>query len=227
MIKIIFENQNFVICDKPSDSLSTPDRHKSDRPCLGLELQKKLQQQIFPVHRLDYEVSGLIMYAKNTQAHRVSQDWFSNKKIFKKYLALTSTQDFSSWPENVKADHAMISPEPGQNFFWKMQIQRGKRRSFESVHGDWAETKAETTQYLKDQNLIQWSLYPLTGRPHQLRLELARHGFSIVGDQLYGSQKKIDLKIWPAGGIALRAVELDLSQVPDRLGLPVKIELPL
>lgn len=223
MIKIIFENENFVVCDKPSQILSTPDRHGSDRGCLGLELQKKLNVQIYPVHRLDFEVSGVIIYAKNKRAHQVSQVWFMDKTVTKKYRALTNLQNFSHWPENIPTVRNAIQAEAGQLFFWKTQIQRGKRRSFESVHGEWAETKAQIISV--DGQIMHWNLFPLTGKPHQLRLELSRRGFPILGDQLYGSKVQLTQDVWRFGTIALRAIEVDFTAVQDRLGLPEKIVL--
>lgn len=222
IINIVFENENFVICDKPSLVLSTPDRFKSDRPCLGLELQNYLGTQIFPVHRLDFEVSGLVMYAKNASAHRESQDWFQNKNLQKKYLARTQTQDFAHWPEKISTDRRMIAPEVGQKFQWKVCLQRGKKRSFESAHGEWAETRAEISDY--ENGFINWTLFPVTGKPHQLRFELSRHGFPILGDELYGSKFQLTKQEWPYGVLALRAVELDFRSVGEssaaRLGLP-------
>jgi tRNA pseudouridine32 synthase / 23S rRNA pseudouridine746 synthase len=221
VIRIVFENENFVVCDKLSEVLSTPDRHRSDRPCLGIELQKNLNIQIYPVHRLDFEVSGLIIYAKNKNAHKISQDWFLKKQITKRYQALSHVQNFSHWPENVMTvrDHLAITSD--QSFYWKTQIQRGKRRSFESIHGEWAETQAH--MLTAENDLISWNLFPLTGKPHQLRLEMSRRGFPILGDQLYGSKTKITPDIWKHGSMALRAVEIDLSAIVSRMGLPEQI----
>ncbi len=221
MIQIIFENENFVICDKSSQTLSTPDRHGSDRPCLGIDLQNQLKMQIYPVHRLDFEVSGLIIYAKNKNSHQISQDWFFKKIIKKKYQALTLAQNFDHWPENIQTIKDSISSNVNQSFFWKTQIQRGKRRSFESVHGEWAETNAETKSLIA--GIISWDLYPLTGKPHQLRLELSRRGFPILGDVLYGSKVKTTSDLWKHGMVALRSVEIDLTAVNNRMGLPQKI----
>ena len=219
MIQIIFENENFVVCNKPGQVLSVPSRDRQDpRPCLGLELQKKYAQEIFPVHRLDFEVSGLIIYAFNAKAHRVSQSWFDKKIIMKTYSARTSLQDFSHWPAGLKTDFTKIDIHQEGEFFWATKIHRGKKRSFESEHGDWAETKARIVQILPDE--LIWQLNPLTGKPHQLRLELSRHGFPIHGDALYGSKVLLNQP-----GIALQAVSLDLSQVGERLGLPSQINL--
>lgn len=219
IVNVIFENHDFIACDKPAGVLSVPDRHKSDRPCLGLELQKQKNIQIFPVHRLDFEVSGLILFAKNARGHKASQDWFAKKLLQKKYKALTLKQDFSHWPENVKAAREKLELKPGSEFLWKMKIMRGKRRSFESEHGDPSETKA-IYQGERGQHL-EWDMYPITGRSHQLRLELSRHGFPIVGDELYGSKIKLTDAVWPFGGVALRAVEITFNkQICEEFDFP-------
>lgn len=219
IINVIFENNDFIACDKPAGVLSVPDRHKSDRACLGIELQKQKGIQIFPVHRLDLEVSGLILFAKNSRGHKASQDWFSKKLLQKKYKALTSKQNFSHWPENVKAVRDVIDLKPDSEFLWKMKILRGKRRSFESAHGDTSETKAI---YVGERGPFkEWDMFPITGRSHQLRLELSRHGFPIVGDELYGSKIDLDAVMWPYGPLALRAVEITFNkQICEEFDFP-------
>ena len=221
MIRIVFENENFVVCDKPCQVLSVPSRDRLEkRACLGLQLQEKYKTKadILPVHRLDYEVSGLIIYALNAKAHKVAQGWFDQKKISKMYLARTSLQNFSHWPQTVSTDRTVIDPQTQKDFFWQTQIFRGKKRSFESPQGALAETKAQITS--TDAEGVDWNLFPLTGKPHQLRLELSRHGFPIIGDQLYGSTYLVK------SGIALKAVTLDLAAISERLGLPERIQLP-
>ncbi|AGH95782.1 pseudouridine synthase family protein [Pseudobdellovibrio exovorus] len=221
MIQIVFQNNSFVVCNKPAQVLSVPARDKADpRPCLGLELQKHLGQPVYPVHRLDYEVSGLILYALTSESHRESQDWFQNKLIRKKYRAETPFQNFDHWPQNVTTDRSQIIVKPGSQFLWKTKILRGKRRSFESAHGEWAETEALVHAVDEAAKKILWDLYPITGKPHQLRLELSRRGFPILGDSLYGSTYKRE-----EAGVALAAIEINLSGVQSRYGLPEKILL--
>lgn len=219
MFKIVFQNENFIVCDKAPEVLSVPAREKNDpRACLGLELQKQLRTQIFPVHRLDFEVSGLIIYALNSKAHQMAQDWFLKKQIQKNYIAITSAQNFAHWPENVPTDRSVLDLRLGASCVWKTQILRGKRRSFESVRGEWAETRALVTG-LSDV-AVTWNLLPVTGKPHQLRFELSRRGFPIWGDHLYGSKEN-----WQLSGIALKAWLLDLKGIANRLGLPEKIQI--
>ena len=89
---------------------------------------------------------------------------------------------------------------------------RGKRRTFEAAHGKESLTLARVKP---NQN---WELRPVTGRPHQLRFEMVKHGFPIEGDVLYGAPKR------EAAGIALMAVALDFRAIEDRLGLPPTVE---
>lgn len=224
MIEIVFENSNFVVCDKPSGVLSTPSRYENidSRMCLGLMLQKELNIQIYPVHRLDFEVSGLVMYAKNPEAHRAANAWFETKQVLKTYRALTTGPDFSHIPANVPNPRQILQLQPGDTFEWKSHLLRGKRRAYESPQGKPSLTRAV---YLGDpeSGRQSWDLEPVTGRSHQLRFDLSRHGFPIVGDKLYGS--KI---LWASNdSIALRAYKIDFSLATgaDALGLPAKIHV--
>jgi tRNA pseudouridine32 synthase/23S rRNA pseudouridine746 synthase len=198
--EILFENRDLVVADKPHGSLSTPAREASDpRPCVGRELQARLGQQIFPVHRLDFEVSGLLMFAKTKDAHREAQGWFEHSAVRKTYEALSPAGggDFGEWHE------------------WRSRIAKGKKRAFEAAHGKEAATRARVTG--SEDGLWRWELEPLTGRSHQLRFEMAKHQFPILGDVLYGGRPAPQ-----ANWIGLRAVALDLTAVPDsgRFGLP-------
>lgn len=224
MIRIVFENTHFVICDKDAGVLSTPSRMgaEDERNVLGTALQKQLGIQIYPVHRLDFEVSGIVMYAKSADAHRKANAWFEHKTVSKTYRALTTSQDYSHIPANVKNPRQKFAISEGQNFEWKSRILRGKRRAFESPEGKDSLTMA---QYLglNEQGYLQWDLQPVTGRSHQLRFDLSRHGFPIVGDTLYGSKEA-----WRgADAIALRAYQIDFSKAPgaEALQLPKLVKI--
>lgn len=208
MIKVVFESADFVVCDKESGVLSTPSRFEEsdERRCLGTELQKQLQIQIYPIHRLDFEVSGLVMYAKNAAAHREANAWFENKLVQKTYRALTTNQDFSHIPANVPNSREALNLVPQCKFEWTARLLRGKRRAYESPQGKPSLTRA---QYLgfNPEGYLQWDLQPVTGRSHQLRFDLSRHGFPIVGDVLYGSQAS-----WGKDAIALRSYRIEFPQ---------------
>jgi len=190
-IPIHFENENLVVAIKPSGTLSVPSRlgDKEERPVLGKILETQLSCRLFPVHRLDFEVSGLILFAKTQKAHQILNQAFEQKKIKKMYQALTTG----------------IAPELGAKFEWKAKILRGKKRAYESPVGKLSLTLAE---YLgKKDEYLSWKLQPVTGRSHQLRFDLARHGFPIVGDTLYGSTVKLD-----EHKIELRAISIEMPE---------------
>lgn len=218
----VFENEFFIVLDKEAGVLTTPARFAEDpRPCLGTELQKSLGRQIFPVHRLDFEVSGLVLYALTAEAHREANGWFENKKIQKTYRARTAGPSFEHWPENLpKAEIQNLTA--GEKYTWRCRLLKGKKRSFESLAGKESLTQA---LYLGSADgKHDWDLNPVTGRSHQLRYELSRHGFPILGDALYGSRENIG-----PDRIALRSYLLDFSLIPGfrSWGLPERIEVAL
>ena len=223
MISAVFENEHFFIADKPSGVLTTPSRFAEEdgRRCLGTELQDQLGFQIYPVHRLDFEVSGLVVFAKNADSHRAANGWFEKKQVHKSYQALTTSQSFVHMPADVENDREAISLLPGQGYAWESRQLRGKRRAYESSQGKPCLTHAHFLG-ISPAGFLQWDLEPVTGRPHQLRFDLSRHGFPIVGDILYGSSVE-----WAPNTIALRSYRIDFQSCAQaaKFGLPSKIEV--
>ncbi len=215
-MNIIFENEHFVAVDKPSGWLSVVSRDRNDpRPCLALELQSRALQgvRIWPCHRLDVEVSGLILFAKSSEAHRAANGWFEFGKIHKTYEAISEKSSDLEL-------RAKIEEQVEVETRWRSQIAKGKKRAFESSHGKEAITLATLIDAAKKIPLIgncwHWKLKPLTGRPHQLRYELYKRQAPILGDRLYSSSQSFSLN-----GIALRALELNFdSKVNKSWGLP-------
>ncbi len=208
-LSVVYDGPRFAAVDKPAGWLSVPGRTgvADARPVLGLRLQERLGTRLWPVHRLDAEVSGLVLFAKDAEAHRVASAWFEGHSVKKVYEALTEPSDKPM--------------KPGERCEWRDRLLRGKKRAYESPHGKDAVTAAELVG--SEGGLWRWRLEPLTGRPHQLRVHLATYAAPIAGDTLYGSQVP-----WPHGGIALRAVRLELGACAGRgeLQLPERLEVP-
>ena len=210
--RTIFDNEHFIIVDKKANVLSVPSRlGKSDpRPCLGHILEENLKTNIFPVHRLDFEVQGLIIYAKTPEAQKAGNLWFEQKTISKIYSALTTSLE--SGPTEFVI---------GEFQTWKCQLLRGKKRAYESTHGKNSITHARLLK-VDEKGIFHWELEPVTGRSHQLRYELFRHHHPIIGDSLYSSPSSFNEE-----GIALRAFKIDFSKTPNSKNffLPEKIEI--
>jgi 23S rRNA-/tRNA-specific pseudouridylate synthase len=211
---IVFENDQVVVVDKPCGHLSVPSRMgKADpRPVVGIQLQDYVKQPIFPVHRLDEETSGVLVFAKTKKAQSLLSQAFERHEVQKTYEAFTE---------------AKTDPSPFRGATLKNNLVRGKKRSFEANHGQPAETFIKSVDAFKDQYLL-WTLLPKTGRSHQLRVQLAMRGFPIVGDSLYGSLLGLpaELKLPELSrfenSIGLRAIQLEFanSSMRESLGLP-------
>lgn len=207
--RVIAETSDWICVDKPACWLSVPSRDQDEkRPVVGTQLQKELGIQIYPVHRLDYEVSGLLIFAKNKKTQALLNGEFEKHDIQKTYLALTMS------PQIIKdAYFEKIHEVLPENFVtlpemeWKCRLFRGKRRSFEAPHGKGSLTRARVCGVYQNGEwnfqtegavlfkerfasfanaALCWELQPVTGRSHQLRYEMYRHGCPILGDVLYG-----------------------------------------
>lgn len=213
MLKLIFNNNYFGVVDKPAGWLSVVARQPLEqnraqpRRCVALELEQQLKQKILPVHRLDFEVSGIIMFALNAEAHQVANRWFEQRQAKKTYQAFTAVN------EQFKIN---------QFYSWHSRLLKGKKRTFEAEHGKEAETQAQVraTPSVGKNHYFEWELNPLTGRSHQLRYELAKRNMPILGDRLYGG-----ITLPHESEIALRAIKIDFSECEhyEQFGLPASI----
>jgi tRNA pseudouridine32 synthase/23S rRNA pseudouridine746 synthase len=213
-LKAYFDSKDILVVEKPAGFLSVPSvmGKKDTRLVVGILAQNQWGP-LFPVHRLDFEVAGLLVFAKNAQAHKILQQMWENKGVHKTYRALSLGQDFSHWPQNVPgADlNFELSNTSG---IWTSRIEQGKRRSFIAEHG--LESRTDFKLIAENSILKSWQLSPITGRRHQLRLEMSRHGFPIRGDSLYGGTKATHQE---PQEIALVASELHFHK-------DLRIELP-
>ena len=132
------------------------------------------------VHRLDRGTSGLMVVAKNDQAHEELSRQFREREVEKEYLALV-------WARSRRA--AESSSRSGATRRTGRRCRRARSRQ--------AVTRIVRTEKLKTLTLARIAIH--TGRTHQIRVHLSAIGHPIVGDSLYGG-------VHPAGPGDLRAV---------------------
>jgi 23S rRNA pseudouridine1911/1915/1917 synthase len=127
------------------------------------------------VHRLDKGTSGLIVVAKNDQAHRALQAQFKARQVRKVYLALVDGQ---VQPPRGRID-APIGRDP-----------RNRQRMAALAGGRPAVTLYRVLEWFDAGHpYTLLACEPRTGRTHQIRVHLAALGFPIVGDELYRRRK--------------------------------------
>ena len=154
MLDILFEDQDMIVINKPAGVLSIPDRFGKE-----LSIKSLLQDKygtIFTVHRLDQATSGLIIFAKNAEAHKALSVLFEGRTIEKKYLGLVLGR-----PEPNGSIDGSIMEHP---------VKKGQMHIH--VKGKAALTTYEVVTYYKHYALVSFQIH--TGRTHQIRVH-AKH----------------------------------------------------
>jgi 23S rRNA pseudouridine1911/1915/1917 synthase len=168
--EILLENDEIIVLNKPAGLLSVPDRTQSAPSLKDLLIEK--YKEIFTVHRLDRETSGVIMFAKTPGAHQYLSVIFQERQVEKVYLGIV-------WgvPSLKKGIIELPMLEhPGKN--GKMVVNR---------KGKPAATGYELIENFGKYSLLKFDLY--TGRTHQIRLHMKESGHPILCDPLYGDGK--------------------------------------
>jgi 23S rRNA-/tRNA-specific pseudouridylate synthase len=217
--EIVFQSDSLLAIDKPHGWLTIPSRlpGEDSRTCLGSELEKKFSgEKIFPIHRLDAEVSGLVLFARKPDVHRALSVAFEKHHVRKLYSAYSfpPTQDFAIEHTGKTFVHDCAVEQ-----IWTSKILRGKKRAYESPVGKMAETwVARAGTHSK--GWAAWWLEPRTGRGHQLRYEFYKRQMPMVGDSLYGSMIAFE------SGIALRSTVIQLpSELSQTFRVPERFEV--
>lgn len=169
---VIYEDDSFVVVNKPAELLSVPGIDIKDSVYTRLQTLSNVEPLI--IHRLDMPTSGLLVVAKTREAHKHIQAQFLKRTVTKRYTALLS--------KRIEGNAGEISlPLRGDFENRPMQLV-----CFE--FGKKAITKWEVVE--RNEATTKVHFWPLTGRTHQLRMHAAHtQGLDapIVGDDLYGT----------------------------------------
>lgn len=161
---ILFENDDYIIINKPPFLATLEDRTPNSTNIL--RLARQYHPDVQACHRLDKETSGCLALAKNNEAYRHLSMQFEHRQVAKLYHAVAwGTHDF-------------------QDLLVDIPIQPGLKGSAKlSRAGKPAETYFNTLEKFSRHTLI--ACKPITGRMHQIRLHLAYLKAPIISDTLY------------------------------------------
>lgn len=188
-LKIIYEDNDIIVIDKPTKIL-TISNDKEKEKTLYREVSNYLKREnkkVFVIHRLDYDTSGVIMFAKNQKIQKLYQDNWNNLAKKREYTA--AVEGLTNSKGHIESYLKMSKT---------LQVYSSKNKD-----GLLAITDYERIKYNNKYSLVK--ILISTGRRNQIRCHMADIGHPILGDNRY-AKKKNDL----LGRLALHANRLEI-----------------
>ncbi len=170
-LKIIYEDKYIIIINKPYKLLTIGNDQEKEKTLyhkVSLYLKRKNKKtRVFIVHRLDYDTSGIIIFAKDSKKKTILQE--SWDKVERKYMAIVNG--------NIEPSHNTLKSylkETKTNLVYSTKDKDGKL----------AITSYKTILKTNKYSLIDIEIK--TGRKNQIRVQLSDIGYPILGDKKYG-----------------------------------------
>jgi tRNA pseudouridine32 synthase/23S rRNA pseudouridine746 synthase len=168
MVPVLFEDDDLLAVDKPEGLAVIPERARA-APCLmDLLAPRDPGRRLFVVHRIDKDVSGVLLVAKSAAAHREMNRLFETRAVRKGYVAVVHGR--------MGAPSGRITARIRQ--FGSSRMGVDPRRGKPSL----------TTWRVMDEAgaCTRLAVHPVSGRRHQIRVHLYSIGHPVVGDPWYG-----------------------------------------
>ncbi|NBO69385.1 MAG: RluA family pseudouridine synthase [Bacteroidetes bacterium] len=173
--EIIHEDEMLVIVSKPAGMLTIPDRFDKSFPNIRAFLLD-LYSDIYTVHRLDRDTSGILLFAKNADAHKHLSMQFEHQLIEKTYTAIV---------------RGIVSKDQQEIDIPLIADTRKKGLMRPSARGKDSFTYIHVEKRFRIATLLQCK--PKTGRLHQIRVHLSAIGYPLLVDPDYGSSSEFRL----------------------------------
>ncbi len=202
-LEIIYQDKDLIAINKPAGLLSVGSSKENKQHALALlraQLTRgKERVQLWPVHRLDRDTSGILLFATSKEVREDVMDrWSSSEKT---YLAIV---------EGTPKDNKGTITEP-------LRLDEKEYRMHVGAHPD---AKSAITHYLVKESSDKRSLLEVsieTGRQHQIRAHMAWLGHAVVGDERYGKK---------GGRMGLHAQKLSFIHPVNKNPITLEVDAP-
>ncbi len=165
---VLHADNRMLVFSKPPGLLSVPGIGPDKADCLASRAEAE-----FPgariVHRLDRDTSGVIVLARDTEAHRMLSIQFQDRKVEKRYEAVVGGE--------LAVDDGQVDAP------MRKDLDDPPRQIIDAAQGRSAVTRFTVLERKPDRTRVE--LAPVTGRSHQLRVHMLSIGHPILGDDLY------------------------------------------
>ena len=165
---ILFQDDHLIVADKPHFLPVTPSGHYLQETLL-VRLKKRLGiDALIPIHRIDRETAGLVMFSVQSTERNAYQALFRDHAVTKHYEAVAPWKHDLTFPITRKS--RIVEDQP---FFRQREVPGGPN----------SETGIDVIEVKGDQ--ARYALSPVTGKKHQLRVHMSALGLPILNDRMY------------------------------------------
>lgn len=170
-IEILYENSDYLAVKKPRGLLTHSDGLNKDHLTsrVAYYMQKKnYQHKVLPVHRLDVDTEGIVLFAKNFISLSYLSKLFEERKIIKKYYAMVEG----------KINQSGVIDKP-------LSMNKKLNKMIVDPKGQPSKTSYKLIKYSNENSILDITLH--SGRTHQIRAHFSSIYHPIVGDSIYGN----------------------------------------
>ena len=180
MVKILFEDEHIVICEKDVGMLSEEGNSDESLPEI---LKKQLGSDIYTLHRLDKPVGGAIMYAKTKKSAAAFSQLINSNALRKTYFAIT---DGALENKSGQLCDLLFKDSRKNKTFVVKRERKGVKKAILNY-----DILSENEKHAFVKIILE------TGRSHQIRVQFASRKTPLTGDGKYGSRdNKCTIALW-------------------------------